>query len=171
MGHLIDDMLQLSRVTRAPLAPEVVDLSALADTIVGRLRAASPERQVETVIQPGLTAHGDAGLLEIVLTNLLDNAWKFSAPRRPAHIAFGAARLDGERVFFVRDDGVGFDMAYAGKLFGVFQRLHKASEFPGTGVGLATVQRIVRRHGGRVWADAEPDRGATFSFTLSEADP
>ena len=102
------------------------------------------------------------------MTNLLDNAWKFSASRRPAHIAFGEIRLDGKRVFVVRDDGVGFDKAYAGRLFGVFQRLHKASEFPGTGVGLAIVERVVHRHGGRVWAEAEVDRGATFSFTLEE---
>lgn len=103
------------------------------------------------------------------MANLLDNAWKFSAKRRPAHIEFGETRVGGERVIFVRDDGVGFDMSYAGKLFGVFQRLHKASEFPGTGVGLATVERIVHRHGGRAWAEAEVDRGATFSFTLEEA--
>ncbi len=168
MGRLIDDMLQLAQVTRTPITPRPVDLSALAETIVGRLRATDPERLVETTIQPGVMGHGDAGLLEVLMTNLLDNAWKFSAPRRPAHIEFGETHGDGERVFFVRDDGVGFDMAYAGKLFGVFQRMHKASEFPGTGVGLAIVQRIVHRHGGRVWAEAEVDRGATFSFTLEE---
>jgi len=168
MGHLIDDMLQLARVARTPLTPRPVNLSALAETIVGRLRATYPDRLVETVIDPGVIGHGDATLLEVVMSNLLDNAWKFCASRRPAHIAFGATRLDGERVFFVRDDGVGFDMAYAEKLFGVFQRLHRTSEFPGTGVGLAIVQRIVHRHGGRVWAEAEVDHGATLSFTLGE---
>jgi len=168
MGQLIDDMLELARVARTPLTRGPVNLSALAETIVGRLRAAYPDRLVETVIEPGVIGHGDATLLEVAMSNLLDNAWKFCSSRRPAHIAFGATRLDGERVFFVRDDGVGFDMAYAEKLFGVFQRLHRTSEFPGTGVGLAIVQRIVHRHGGRVWAEAEVDHGATFSFTLEE---
>ena len=168
MGRLIDAMLQLARVARTPITPRPVDLSALAETIVGRLRAAYPDRLVETVIEPGVIGHGDATLLEVAMSNLLDNAWKFCASRRPAHVAFGATRLDGEQVFFVRDDGVAFDMAYAEKLFGVFQRLHRTSEFPGTGVGLAIVQRIVHRHGGRVWAEAEVDHGATFSFTLEE---
>jgi PAS domain S-box-containing protein len=175
MGQLIDDLLQLSRVTRAKMRMGPVDLSSLAQSVAARLRAAQPERQVELTVQPGLAARGDARLLEIALTNLLDNAWKFSARRAPARIEFGhltpcppllPGEGEGGEVYFVRDNGVGFDMAFAQKLFGAFQRLHKASEFPGTGIGLATVQRIIHRHGGRVWAEAEVDQGATFYFTL-----
>jgi PAS domain S-box-containing protein len=179
MGRLIDDLLQLSRVTRAEMQTSAVDLTALAQTVAARLRATQPERQVEMVIQPGLTAHGDAALLEIVLTNLLGNAWKFGGTRCPARIEFGCLPhptpplLSGEGregvIYFVRDNGVGFDMAYAQKLFGAFQRMHRASEFPGTGIGLATVQRIIHRHGGQVWAEAQVDQGATFYFTLEEA--
>jgi PAS domain S-box-containing protein len=169
MGLLIDDLLQLSRVTRAEVQTSAVDLTALAQTVVARLRATQPERQVEVVIQPGLMVQGDARLLAIVLTNLLDNAWKFTGTRRLARIEFGQTEAEGHPAFFMRDNGVGFDMTYAQKLFGVFQRLHKASEFPGTGIGLATVQRIVHRHGGRVWAEAHVDQGATFYFTLEEA--
>ena len=169
MGQLIDDMLRLARVTRADLRPTDVHLSDLVERIAARLRAAHPEREVAIRVQPGVTVRGDAALLEVLIGNLLDNAWKFSAPRRPAHVSFGTTTRDGQPVFFVRDDGVGFDMAYAGKLFGVFQRLHKQSEFPGTGIGLATAQRIVQRHGGRIWAEGVPDRGATIAFTLAEA--
>lgn len=178
MGRLIDDLLQLSRVTRAEMHHGPVDLTALAQTVAARLRATQPERQVEVVIQPGLTAHGDAALLEIVLTNLLGNAWKFGGTRCPARIEFGCLPHptpppkagEGREgvIYFVRDNGVGFDMAYAQKLFGAFQRMHRASEFPGTGIGLATVQRIVHRHGGRVWAEAHVNQGATFYFTLEE---
>ena len=168
MGLLIDELLQLSRVTRADMQTGPVDISSLAQTIIDRLCAAQPERQVEVVIQPSLTASGDASLLAIVLTNLLDNAWKFTARRDAARIELGQTDLQGEHVFYVRDNGAGFDMRYAQKLFGPFQRLHKVSEFPGTGVGLATVQRIINRHGGRVWAEAEIDHGATFFFTLEE---
>ena len=123
-------------------------------------------RQVDFNIQAGLTAEGDSRLLEVVLTNLLGNAFKFTGKRADARIEFGQTELQGQRVFFVRDNGAGFDMAYSQKLFGAFQRMHKASEFPGTGIGLATVQRIIHRHGGRVWAEAEVGRGATFYFTL-----
>ena len=176
MGQLIDALLQLSRVSRAEMQKSLVNLTTLAQTIVTRLQATQPEHQVEAVIQPGLTAQGDATLLEIVLTNLLGNAWKFSGARQPARIEFGRlptlsspTEEDKEKVvYFVRDNGVGFDMAYAKKLFGAFQRMHKASQFPGTGIGLATVQRIIHRHGGRVWAEAQVDRGATFYFTLEE---
>ena len=146
-----------------------VDLSAIAQTVAGRLQAAQPERQVELVIQPGLTALGDPRLLEIVLTNLLSNAWKFTGARSPARIEFGKTEIEDRQTFFVRDNGVGFDMAFAQKLFGAFQRMHKLSEYPGTGIGLATVQRIIHRHGGKVWAEAQVDRGATFYFTLEEA--
>ncbi len=178
MGRLIDDLLQLSRVTRAEMQTSAVDLTALAQTVAARLRATQPERQVEVVIQPGLMAYGDAALLEIVLTNLLGNAWKFSGTRCPARIEFGCLThptpppkvREGKEgvIYFVRDNGVGFDMAYAQNLFGAFQRMHRASEFPGTGIGLATVQRIVHRHGGRVWAEAHVNQGATFYFTLEE---
>jgi PAS domain S-box-containing protein len=166
MGLLIDDLLQLSRVTRSEMQFERVDLSSIAGNVAARLREAQPARPMDFLIAPGLTVLGDARLLEIALSNLLGNAAKFTAPRCPARIEFGQTENNGERVFYVRDNGVGFDMAYASTLFGAFQRLHKASEFPGTGIGLATVQRVIRRHGGRVWAQSAPDQGATFSFTI-----
>lgn len=166
MAQLIDDLLGLSRVTRAELRRERVDLSALAEEVVARLRASEPERRVEVKIEAGLDVSGDAALLRIALENLLANAWKFSAKRPVAHIAVEARAHGAERAYLVRDDGAGFDMAYANKLFGAFQRLHKQSEFDGTGIGLATVSRIVRRHGGRVWAEGQVDQGATFYFTL-----
>jgi PAS domain S-box-containing protein len=166
MGQLIDDLLRLSRVTRAEMEREAVDLSELARGLAEELRRGEPARVVEMVIAPGTTAVGDPKLLRIALQNLLANAWKFTAKQAQARIEFGAAPREGQLVFFVRDDGAGFDMRFARKLFGPFQRLHKASEFPGTGVGLATVQRIIHRHGGRIWAEAAVDQGATFYFTL-----
>ncbi len=166
MGELIDDILQLSRVTRAELRRENVDLSALADSVVADLRAAERHRQVEVAIQPGLTTEGDSKLLRIVLANLLANAWKFTGKQPAARIELGAQDGQDGRAFFVRDNGAGFDMTYADKLFGAFQRLHPPSEFPGTGIGLAIVQRIVNRHGGRVWAEGAVSRGATFYFAL-----
>ncbi|HXB68468.1 MAG TPA: CHASE3 domain-containing protein [Candidatus Acidoferrales bacterium] len=166
MGHLIDGLLQLSRVSRGEMKFHRVDLTALANTIAARLRDSQPERSLEFVIEPELVASGDGRLLEIALTNLFSNAVKFTGARDQALIEFGRVEQDGEMAFYVRDNGAGFDMAHAGNLFGAFQRLHKASEFPGTGIGLATVQRVVRRHGGRVWADGCVNRGATFSFTL-----
>jgi hypothetical protein len=166
MGHLIDDLLQLSRITRAEMHRQTVDLSLAAEAIAARLRETHPERRLEFAIRPGLTASGDARLLEIALTNLLHNAVKFTGTRAVARIRFESVERDGQAVFAVRDDGVGFDMAYASMLFGAFQRLHSESEFPGTGIGLATVQRVIHRHGGRVWAEAEPDRGASFYFTI-----
>jgi PAS domain S-box-containing protein len=166
MGHLIDDLLQLSRITRAEMHRETVDLSLAAESIAARLREAHPERRLEFAIRPGMTASGDARLLEIALTNLLHNAVKFTGTRALGSIRFEAVECDGQAVFAVRDNGVGFDMAYASMLFGAFQRLHSESEFPGTGIGLATVQRVIHRHGGRVWAEAEPDRGASFYFTI-----
>ena len=171
MGMLIDDLLQLSRVTRSEIRYDRVDLTSLASTIAARLREAQPGRPMEFLIAPGLTAVGDARLLDIALSNLLGNAAKFTAPRIPARIEFGQAQENGAPAYYVRDNGVGFDMAYASTLFGAFQRLHKASEFPGTGIGLATVQRIIHRHGGGVWAKSAPDQGATFYFTLSNAGP
>ncbi len=169
MGHLIDDLLKLCRVTRNRMERTLVDLGAVSQTVVARLRETQPNAQVEFEAQPGLTAWCDAGLVEIALTNLIGNAWKFSSTRPVARIEFGRTEVDGRSAFFVRDNGVGFDMAYVDKLFGVFQRLHKATEFPGTGIGLAIVQRAMRRHGGRVWAESKPGEGATFYFTLEEA--
>jgi len=166
MGQLIDDLLRLSRVTRAPLERDSVDLTALARSIAGNLREAYADRRIEFAIQPGLTACGDTRLLEVALTNLLSNATKFTGKVAEARIEVGCTEREGRPAFYVRDNGAGFDMAYAGSLFGPFQRLHRASEFPGTGIGLATVQRIVHRHGGRVWADAQVDQGATFYFTV-----
>jgi PAS domain S-box-containing protein len=168
MGRLIDDLLELSRQTSAELSIKRVDLSAIASTIAGQLQQAQPERQVEFVIQAGLNANGDGRLLEIALTNLLDNAFKFTGKTPRARIEFGQTEINGQRAFFVGDNGAGFDMAFAKKLFGAFQRMHKASDFPGTGVGLTIVQRIVHRHGGRIWAEAAVNQGATFFFTLEE---
>ena len=166
MSRLIDDLLGLSRITRSELRREAVDLSGLARSVVEQLREAQPGRQVEFRVADGLSAQGDARLLRIALENLLGNAWKFSSKTAGAVIEFGATEAGGEDVYFVRDNGAGFDMNYASKLFGAFQRLHDVREFEGTGIGLATVQRIVRRHGGLVWAEGEPGRGATFYFTL-----
>ena len=166
MGTLIDDLLELSRVTRSELELGTVDLTAMARRVAAELQQADPARAVDLAVQEGLTATGDPRLVRLVLQNLIENAWKFTSRQARATIEVGAS-ADGGGVFFVRDDGAGFDMTYADKLFGVFQRLHAAGDFPGTGVGLAVVQRIVQRHGGRAWAEAAPDRGATFYFTLS----
>ncbi|MDD3119147.1 MAG: ATP-binding protein, partial [Victivallales bacterium] len=168
MGELIDDMLNLSRVGRTEIKPDKVDLSAVANRIVTRLREENPERNITFVIAPGLTCRGDEHLLEIVLTNLLTNACKFTGKKEAARIEFGSTDDHNEPAFFIRDNGIGFDMAYAGKLFGAFQRMHKFSEFPGNGIGLATVKRIIHRHGGRVWADSQPDHGTTIFFTIKE---
>jgi signal transduction histidine kinase len=168
MGRLIDDMLQLSQMARAVMIKKRVDLSALAQTIVERLKMDEPQRQVDFKIQAGLSAKGDSHLLEVVLVNLLGNAFKFTSKQPEAHIEFGRTESKGQGVFFIRDNGAGFDMAYSKKLFGAFQRMHKNSEFPGTGIGLATVQRIIHRHDGRVWAEAEVGHGATFYFTIEE---
>ncbi len=166
MAQLIDDLLSLSRVTRAEIRREEVDLSAMAHSIAEELRRTEPEREVEFAISPGLLARGDARLLHVVLQNLLSNAWKFTRKKAQARIELGVTEDNGRPVYFVRDNGAGFDMAYADKLFGAFQRLHSAREFEGTGIGLATVQRIIHRHGGRVWAEAAVGKGATFYFTL-----
>ena len=168
MGLLIDDLLNLSRLSRAELHTQSLDISALASTIACDLQKAQPERQIELRIEEGLKTMADPGLLRVVLENLLSNAWKFTSKRESAHIEFGMAVGNGTPAFFIRDDGAGFDPAYADRLFGVFQRLHAMTEFAGTGVGLATVQRIVQRHGGRIWAESAVDRGATFYFTLGE---
>jgi PAS domain S-box-containing protein len=166
MGMLIDDLLTLSRITRKELKRQTVDLSAVAREISGRLRTGEPARDVEFCVEEGLKAEGDAGMLRIALENLLNNAWKFTKGRAPSYIEFGHREIDGGTAYFVRDNGAGFDMAHADKLFGAFQRLHSDREFPGTGIGLATVQRIINKHGGRIWSEAEVGEGATFYFTL-----
>jgi PAS domain S-box-containing protein len=166
MAHLIDDLLRLSRISRQQMGRSQVDLSALAQEVVSQLRVTSPDRQVRFMITPAISVTGDRDLLRIVLENLLGNAWKFTSKEPQAQIELGTQNGDGQRIFFVRDNGPGFDMRYADKLFGVFQRLHRDSEFPGTGVGLATVQRIIQRHGGRIWAKAAVGEGATFYFAL-----
>jgi signal transduction histidine kinase len=170
MGALIDDMLLLSRLTRDEMNPRTVDLTALARVVIDELRAREPKRSVEFESNGALPAKGDERLLRIALTNLIGNAWKFTRDRQPAHIRFGSETRDDELVFFVKDNGAGFDMRYAEKLFGAFQRLHTTAEFEGTGIGLATVQRIVHRHGGRVWAESEIGKGTTLYFTLPLAD-
>ena len=165
MDELIDDLLKLSRVGRAELARRAVSLSELVEAIAAGLRDSEPARAVKFEIAPNLRASGDERLLRIVLENLVRNAWKFTSRRREARIEFGFTTAP-ERAFFVRDNGAGFDPAYAGRLFGAFQRLHSNSEFEGTGIGLATVQRIINRHGGRIWAEGAVDQGATFYFAL-----
>jgi PAS domain S-box-containing protein len=166
MGALIDDLLELARVARHEMRKEAVDLSALAREIADELAAAEPARRVAWSIADGIAAFCDQNLIRAVLHNLLGNAWKYTSKKESARITFGVEEADGEPGFFVRDDGAGFDMRYAGKLFGAFQRLHAPSEFHGTGIGLATVARIVHRHGGRVWAEGRVNEGATFWFTL-----
>lgn len=167
MGELIDGMLHLSRLTRQDMKRENVDLTMLAKEIERGLRRLQPDRRAEVVVAEGLRCLGDRTLLRAVLDNLIGNAWKFTSKRETARIEVGKmGEEDGAIVFFVKDNGAGFDMRYAQRLFGVFQRLHSQKEFPGTGVGLATVQRIILRHGGRVWAKGSPDEGAIFFFTL-----
>ncbi|HEY2955361.1 MAG TPA: PAS domain S-box protein [Candidatus Eisenbacteria bacterium] len=168
MAQLIDDMLKLAHLSRTEMTPQRVDLSALGRDIAASLQQAQPDRAVRFEIAPGLVTEGDPHLLRIAFDNLLRNAWKFTSRRPSAHIEVGADPSNGERVYFVRDDGAGFDMAHAQLLFTPFQRLHRQSEFEGTGIGLATVQRIIQRHGGRLWAKGAVDHGATFYFTLSE---
>lgn len=166
MAQLIDDLLKLARVTRSEMHTEQVDLSALANAVLAELRSVEPNRRVECVVQEHVVCAGDPLLLRSVLENLIGNAWKFTGKRKDARIEFAAVKRDGHPVYVVRDNGAGFDMTYGEKLFGAFQRLHAATDFPGTGVGLATVQRIIHRHGGEVTAEGEEDKGATFSFTL-----
>jgi len=166
MGQLIDDLLKLSRITRSEMKRERVDLSAMVKKNASGLQNTQPDRQAEFIIAEGLYVNGDESLLRIAVNNLLGNAWKFTEKRSQARIEFGVSNHDGECVYFISDNGVGFDMTYAGKLFGAFQRLHSISEFEGTGIGLATVQRIIHRHGGRIWAKGAVEQGATFYFTL-----
>ncbi len=167
MQRLIDDLLALSRVTRDEMRRERVDLSALAEDVLAELHQAQPSRQVETFVMPDLVINGDAALIRIAIDNLLRNAWKFTAKHRRARIELGVLPNNGKTVYFVRDDGAGFDMRYAGKLFSPFQRLHRVTDFDGTGIGLAIVSRIIHRHGGQIWTESVVEQGATFYFTLS----
>ena len=168
MGQLIDDLLTLSKVTRAEMKHERVDLSDIAAQIVADLKRLGPGRLVDVTIAPGLTAAGDPQLVRLAMQNLIDNAWKFTGRRPHATIDVGSTKdEDGTSAFYVRDNGAGYDPNFAAKLFGPFQRLHPLAEFPGTGIGLATVKRIVHRHGGHVWAEGQIDGGACFYFTLN----
>jgi signal transduction histidine kinase len=166
MGMLIDDLLNLSRMTRAEIRKEVVNLSALAHSVAASLREAQPERDIEFRIEERLEAKADPRLVQVIFENLFGNACKFTSKRDSAYVEFGKTRHNGSSAYFVRDNGAGFDATYASRLFGAFQRLHGAAEFPGTGIGLATVQRIVHRHGGEIWAEGAVEKGATFYFTL-----
>jgi signal transduction histidine kinase len=166
MNQMIDAMLTLARLSTQPLARQPVNLSQLASFVVDDLRRAGPERDATIAVEPGMQTQGDPTLLRLVLENLLGNAWKYTARRAQTRIEFGRETVDGRTVYAVRDNGAGFDMRSAERLFGLFQRLHSANDFPGTGVGLASVRRIVQRHGGEIWADGETGRGAAFYFTL-----
>jgi signal transduction histidine kinase len=166
MSELIDDLLGLARLSRNEIQREPVDLSALARSVAADLQRKQPERRVELTVTDGLAAQADARLMRALLENLLGNAWKYSSKQPQARIEFGRCGSNGTQAFFIRDNGAGFDMAHVSKLFGAFQRLHTADEFPGSGIGLANVQRIVHRHGGRVWAEGAVGKGATFYFTL-----
>lgn len=170
MSRLIDDLIELSRASSGELRHQTVNLSALATYVLNELRRRDPEREVDVTVEPGLIAEGDEGLLRIALENLLDNAWKFTKHRPHARIEVGANRQNqnGSQQFFIRDNGAGFSMAEANRLFGAFQRLHSETDFPGTGIGLATVRRILTRHGGQVWAEGKPNEGATFYFSLPQ---
>jgi len=167
MGSMIDEILQLARVNRATLNKQKVDLTMMANDIVDNLSVTQPERRVNIKINRHMHTFADATLLRVVLENLIENAWKFTAQKIPSEIIFDFRREGNSKIFYIKDNGVGFDMKYAGKLFGVFQRLHNNDEFPGSGIGLATVNHIIERHGGRIWAESKPGQGAIFSFTFS----
>jgi signal transduction histidine kinase len=167
MGRLVDGLLALSHVTRRKLEYEDVDLSRMANEVLGMLQQSQPQRAVAITVQPGLRARADARLMAALLENLLGNAWKFTSATAHAEISVGMEKqTKAEAVFFVRDNGAGFEMAHAAQLFNAFERLHAASEFPGMGIGLATVARVLARHGGRAWAESEPGKGARFYFSL-----
>jgi light-regulated signal transduction histidine kinase (bacteriophytochrome) len=166
MGELIDGLLKLSRLTRGEMHRETVDLSAMARDITARLQESEPDRKVEFIIHNGLNINGDQQKLRVMMENLLENAWKFTRKIPQSRIEFGAGVINREKTYFIKDNGAGFDMVYKDKLFGAFQRLHNETDFPGTGIGLATVQRIVHRHGGAIRAEGAVDQGAVFYFTL-----
>jgi signal transduction histidine kinase len=166
MSSLIEDLLSLSRISRSELVPRPIDFTQLVGEVAATIRERNPQHAVELHIEPGMSVRGDPRLLKIAMENLLDNAWKYTARTEQPRVEVGSQQDERGLTYYVRDNGVGFDMAYAGKLFGPFQRLHSDTQYPGTGIGLVTVQRILVRHGGRIWADAEVNRGATFYFTL-----
>lgn len=166
MGQLIDDLLKLARISRIEMNMEIMNLSDIALSIADELKESNPERNVSFRIQQDIIAIGDQNLIQIVLQNLFDNAWKYSKNEPTAIIEFGTFQKDEQLVYFIKDNGVGFDMKYVDRLFGAFQRLHSHSEFEGTGIGLATVQRIIRRHQGTIWVDSEVNKGTSFFFTL-----
>ena len=168
MGNLIDDLLELSRINRSEIVRRKIDLSAKIQAVIDRLKNAEPERTVDFNIQSGVNIYADDTLMDVVIVNLIGNAWKYTTKKSNARIEFGESSKNGETVYFIRDNGVGFDMKYVDKLFGAFQRLVGYDEYPGTGIGLATVQRVISRHGGRVWAEGDPGKGATFYFTLPQ---
>lgn len=167
MGSLIDDLLKLSRISRKNIEKEKFDIGALAIELIEELREWDPEREVEFHTEGDLEIHADKGLFRSLMQNLISNAWKFSADQSPAHIVVGSTVLNTQKTFYLKDNGVGFDMKYADKLFRAFQRLHSEKQFEGTGIGLATVQRIISRHGGKIWAESEPGKGTTFYFYLN----
>jgi light-regulated signal transduction histidine kinase (bacteriophytochrome) len=167
LNQMVADLLQISRHSRAGMKIADVDLSGIAGSIADRLGRSAPERGVKFIVAENIRAHGDLPLLTLVLKNLLGNAWKFTANKEEAIVEFGFALIDGTETFFVRDNGAGFDMAFSSRLFGAFQRLHQEREFPGAGIGLSMAQRIVNRHGGRIWAEGKVGEGATFYFTLA----
>ena len=169
MGQLIDDILKLSRLSRTEMVFYRFDLSAMVREIAAELQESEPERQVEFTIEDNLMVSGSQRLLRVALVNLLENAWKFTSKSPQARIEFGSKEQDGERCYFVKDNGPGFKMEYADKIFKPFERLHKESEFPGTGIGLSIVHRIIQRHGGRVWVESAEGQGATFYFSLKES--
>jgi light-regulated signal transduction histidine kinase (bacteriophytochrome) len=166
MGQLIDDLLHLSRITRAPLARDAVDLSEVARSVLRDLAGRTPDRRVTVDVSDGLSVRADPGLVRVIMDNLLGNAWKFTSKTTDARIEVGRTERDGAAAFYVKDNGAGFDVEHAERLFSPFQRFHKRSDFDGTGIGLATVSRIVTRHDGRVWVDSARGKGATFFFQL-----
>jgi light-regulated signal transduction histidine kinase (bacteriophytochrome) len=166
MSQLIEDMLKLSRITRAEILKEEVNLSDLARTICDELKATQPDRQLECIVAPQIAVYADKHLLEILMRNLLDNSWKYSSKCPITRIEVGSASQNEKKVYFIRDNGIGFDMKYADRLFVPFQRLHSNQEYAGTGIGLATVQRVIQRHSGKIWAESEVGKGSTFYFTL-----
>lgn len=168
MGSLIDDLLKLSKISKKKLEKENVDVGALVAELIEELREFYPEREVEVHIEGDLEICVDKGLFRPMMQNLLSNAWKFSANQKPAHIKIGSTILNNQKTFYIKDDGVGFEMKYANKIFRAFQRLHSERRFEGTGIGLATVQRIINRHGGKIWVESEPEKGTTFYFHLNE---
>lgn len=170
MADLIDDILELSRITRIDIQHRDINLSVMAEDCLQSLQAANPERKVELHVQPDMHAVGDPRLLRIVLQNLLSNAWKFTSEREQPKIQVGVTTESNHKVFYVKDNGVGFDVKYSNKVFGIFQRLHRTEEFEGTGIGLASVQRAINRHGGKVWVNAKSEKGATFYFTLPDSE-